>query len=342
MPKYLIVDDEPLIRKGLMKLISRVAPEWTPCGEAWNGLEGVQLATELLPDLILSDIRMPEMDGLDMARKLIELAVPVPVVFFTGHDEFAYVQTAIQNNAFDYLLKPIKEQDVRQLLDRYEREFGQAGPIRREDVSQIKQFEFRLQSAFEAGNAEMLEELENWYDRLKTSISLRTFVDLTTRTLQSFLLRHDMICAEFKPVINDTNASNVIRSLQAFCAAQLEETLGNRTNPLIRKVKDWVEERMEDNPSLAEAAELVHLSPTYFSEYFKKHEGETFQQYVVRVKVQRAKQLLEDPLLRVYDIASRVGYADHRHFSKVFQSKVGATPTEYRNRILGIAGAAKE
>ncbi|MEK5645841.1 hypothetical protein BK138_32165 [Paenibacillus rhizosphaerae] len=342
MPKYLIVDDEPLIRKGLIKLITRVAPGWSLCGEAWDGLEGVQLAQSLRPDLILTDIRMPKMSGLEMSGKLIELAIPIPVVFFTGHDEFTYIQTAMKNKAFDYLLKPVKENDVMQLFDRYAREIGPAKEIRREDLSLVKQYEFHLQSVLESGNVSQLEQLESWYDKLQEFMSLRNFVELTTRTLHSHLLRHDVIGMEFKPVINDTNATNVICSLQAFCITQLEEVQNNQSNLLIQQVKDWLELHLDANPSLTEAAELIHLSPTYFSEYFKKHVGETFLNYMVRLKIQRSKQLLGDHSLRIYDVASRVGYTDHRHFSRVFQSKVGLTPTEYRNRILGIHEVSKE
>lgn len=335
MLNYLIVDDEPLIRKGIIKLISRVAPEWKACGEAWNGAEGLEMAERLRPDLIFSDIRMPEMDGLSMAALLIERGFAVPIVFFTGHDEFAYIQQALKNNAFDYLLKPIKENDVRQLFSRYEREHVVNQAVEKKDMTLIKQYEFYLQNALESENLKLLEELEGWYDRLRASLPLRSFVELTIRTVNSYLLRRDVIGAEYRPVINATNASNVIRMLQAHCIAQVEETRESSTNRIIEKVRRWVNERIQDNPSLSDAAELVHLNVTYFSEYFKKNAGETFSQYVTRAKIQRAKTLLADPSLRVYDVAEKVGYSDHRHFSKVFQSIVGTTPSEFRNKATG-------
>lgn len=336
MAKYLIVDDEPLIRKGLAKLIARTAPGWELCGEAWNGREGLEMAISLQPDLIFSDIRMPEMDGLAMAGKLIEQAITVPVVFFTGHDEFSYIQTALKSNAFDYLLKPIKETDVHLLFNRYEREFGIGKTVDKKDMTLIKQYEFYLLSALETYNLGYLENLEAWFTQLQEVISLRSFVDLTTRTVNSYLMRLDVMGSEYKPVISETNASNVIRKLQAYCIAQLEETRSHSTNRIIEKVQAWVEEHIQENPSLADAADLVHLSATYFSEYFKKNAGETFSQYVMLAKIQRSKTLLANHALRVYDVAEQVGYNDHRHFSKVFQSKVGMTPTEYRNKVLGI------
>jgi len=340
MSKYLIVDDEPLIRRGLAKLITRVAPEWELCGEAWDGAEGLELAAALRPDLILSDIRMPEMNGLTMAQRLIDQGVPIPVVFFTGHDEFAYIQQALKTNAFDYLLKPVQETDVRLLFERYEREFGVPKALPLKDTSAIKQFEFYLANALEGRNEAALRSLESWYDKLAGSLTLRAFVDLTTRTVNSYLLRHDIIGSEYKPVINETNAANVIQRLQDYCVAQLEETQAKAANAIIEQTKEWLDRNLHANPTLSDAADHVNLNPTYFSEYFKKHMGETFLQYTTRAKMQRAKALLADRSLKVYDIALQIGYSDHRHFSKVFHSKVGMTPSEYRSHVLGYGGSS--
>ncbi len=335
MPRYLIVEDEMLIRKGLAKLISRYAPDWQLIGEAWNGREGLEMAVSQRPDLIFTDIRMPEMDGLAMARTLIDQAVSIPIVFFTGHDEFAYIQAALKNQAFDYLLKPLKDDDIRPIFDRYEREYG-SGHTQQQDLALIKEYESFLISAMESDCLDKFECLEDWYLKMRIFMSLRSFIEWTTRTVNSYLLRHDIIGSEFKPVINETNASTVIRKLADFCIAQLKETKERYSNQLIQKVKDWVDLNIENNPSLTDAADLIHLNPTYFSEYFKKHVGETFIQYLAGVKITRAKAFLADHSLRVYDIAAMVGYADQRHFSKVFQAKVGMTPSEYRNKKLGL------
>lgn len=338
MPSYLIVDDEPIIRKGVNKLISRVAPNWNVCGEAWNGHEGFELAKELQPNLILSDIRMPEMDGLLMSQQLINQGISIPVVFLTGHDEFSYVQQALKNHAFDYLLKPIKEKDVQELFDRFEREYAVKSELNQKDMSRLKQYEYFLFNALESKNTQSLEEFEKWYKKLEDMITLRAFVNMTIRVVNSYLIKFNIIGFEYKPIINETNALNVIRKLQEYCLSELQAIQTNSTNQLIERVREWIDENIHDSISLSDAADLIHLHPTYFSEYFKKTTGETFSQYVIRRKIERAKELLVDYSLRVYDIAVKVGYTDQRHFSKVFQTKVGITPTEYRNKVLGIRG----
>lgn len=339
MSKYIIVDDEPLIRRGLTALISRIAPDWTLAGEAWDGEEGLALAEEQNPDLIFSDIRMPEMNGLTMTQLLIDRGMSIPVVFFTGHDEFVYIQQALKANAFDYLLKPVRETDVRLLFERYGREFGVRKAVPQRDSAAIKQYEFYLMNALESRSTDALRQLESWYAKLQETLTLRVFVDLTMRTVNSYLLRYDIIGAEYKPVINETNAAKVIQRLEDYCAAQLEETRTAAVNPVIENTKAWLERQLHANPTLSDAADHVQMNPTYFSEYFKKHVGETFLQYTTRMKMQRAKAMLADHTFRVYDVASQVGYSDHRHFSKVFQSKTGMTPTEYRSQALSMSSA---
>lgn len=337
MNKYIIVDDEPLIRNGLSALISRLSPEWKLVGEAWDGQEGLELAKEKQPDLIFTDIRMPEMSGLTMAQRLIDQGLSIPIVFFTGHDEFVYIQQAIKTNAFDYLLKPVRETDVRLLFERYEREYGIRKVVSQRDTSMIKQYEFYLMNALESRNTDVLRQLESWYTKLEEVLSLRMFVELTTRIVNSYLLRLDIIGAEYKPAINDTNAVNVIQRLEDYCVAQLQETQTYAINPVIENTKAWLDQQLHKNPTLSDAADHVQMNPTYFSEYFKKHVGETFLQYTTRIKMLRAKELLADHTLRVYDVASQIGYSDHRHFSKVFQSKTGMTPSEYRSEVLSMS-----
>jgi two-component system response regulator YesN len=336
MNKYLIIDDEPLIRKGLAKLISRVSPDWTMCGEADNGLEGLDMIQSLQPDLVFTDIRMPDMDGLTMNRLLIEQAIPVPIVFFTGHDEFSYIQQAIRQNAFDYLLKPVQEAEVRRLFAKYEQEFAPRTISSQRQITQIQEYESFLSRAFETRDEAMLAQLRDWYEKLKDLLPIRSFVELTNWTVQNALWQHGLFCHEFKPVISDSNTERVLQKLQEYCQLQMKEAKKHTVNQIIEKVKAWVDTHIDKPVGLKEAAELVHFNPTYFSEYFKQHVGETFSQYVLRQKIRRAKTLLADQTLRIRDVALMVGYTDHRHFSKVFYANVGLTPSKYRNLVLGI------
>ena len=110
--RVFLVDDEKLIREGMKKLLKWEAYGMEICGEAGNGRDALQAILELLPDIVLTDLRMPAMDGLTLASKLSVQAPSVEVVIITGYDEFEYAKEAVRSGVFDYLLKPVSQQEL--------------------------------------------------------------------------------------------------------------------------------------------------------------------------------------------------------------------------------------
>lgn len=135
--KTLLVDDEPLARERLAALLGEFA-DVEVVGEAGDGIAALEAAERLRPDLVLLDIRMPRMDGLEAARHLGSFDPAPAIVFCTAYDDHALA--AFDANAVDYLLKPIRSERLRAAIDRARR-FGRAaldavtnadGPARRE------------------------------------------------------------------------------------------------------------------------------------------------------------------------------------------------------------------
>lgn len=108
MFKVLIIDDEPIIRKGLRNIINWKNFECEVCGEASDGLKGIELINELHPEIIITDVRMPAMDGLTMIKEVKEALPGTKIIILTGYRDFDYAQDALKLGAFDYLLKPTK------------------------------------------------------------------------------------------------------------------------------------------------------------------------------------------------------------------------------------------
>lgn len=113
--KCLVVDDESLARQRLTRLLEGMG-EWTVCGEAANGEQALQQVQQLRPDLVLMDIRMPGMDGIEAARHIVQLENPPALVFATAYGDHAL--EAFETQAVDYLLKPIHPQRLQQALDK--------------------------------------------------------------------------------------------------------------------------------------------------------------------------------------------------------------------------------
>ena len=114
--KIVVVEDESSIRNGLAKMIGRLDPDYELVGTAGNGLEGLQLVQETEPDLVIMDIQMPEMNGLDMLEHLRKGGYTGRAVVLTAYSDFDYAKRAIGMNIDNYLLKPIKIQELKETL----------------------------------------------------------------------------------------------------------------------------------------------------------------------------------------------------------------------------------
>lgn len=113
--KILIVDDEALARERLHELVIELFPA-SHIVEAANGIEALDKITEHSPEIILLDIRMPGMDGLELANHLLHLETPPAIVFTTAYQEHAL--SAFEANAVDYLLKPIRKERLKTAIER--------------------------------------------------------------------------------------------------------------------------------------------------------------------------------------------------------------------------------
>ena len=124
--RIVIVEDEPRIREGLARLVGKIKSEYRIVGEAGDGLEGARMIAELRPELVITDVRMPELDGLEMLERLREDAVEVKAIVLSAYSEFSYAREAIKLGVSEYLLKPINVGDLTQALknidDRIENE----------------------------------------------------------------------------------------------------------------------------------------------------------------------------------------------------------------------------
>ena len=122
MYKVLIIDDEPIIRKGLKNIVNWRQFDCEICAEASDGLEGAELIKKLLPDIIFTDIKMPEVDGLSMIREIRDVVPESRIIILTGYRDFDYAQEAVKLGAFDFILKPSKIEELTAVVKRAVRE----------------------------------------------------------------------------------------------------------------------------------------------------------------------------------------------------------------------------
>ncbi len=137
MYTLLLIDDEPEIRVGLREVISFEEYGFEVVGEAANGLEGIQKAEELRPDLIITDIRMPLMDGLTMCAEIRKVLPATQFMILSGYDDFEYARQAIELRTMAYLLKPISAEEFKQMLKDMRKKLDEEF-ARRKDLVQLK------------------------------------------------------------------------------------------------------------------------------------------------------------------------------------------------------------
>lgn len=112
MIKVLVVDDEAIVRKGIVLETDWKALNCVVVGEASNGEEGLEAVERFRPDLIVCDIKMPKMSGIEMLTTIRERGDNTPVIFLTAYSDFSYAQQAIRLSASDYLLKPFEDGEL--------------------------------------------------------------------------------------------------------------------------------------------------------------------------------------------------------------------------------------
>ena len=243
MKKVLLVDDERWVRTALKWTINKLNLPLQVVHEAQNGLEALDWIKMNDVDLILTDIRMPIMDGLSLVKELSSLNGAYDVIVITVHDEFQFVQQAIRSGVTDYLLKPIEENEIKVCL-------------------------------------------EKWLNKIS----------------------------------NEVKTSN--QPLPEKEAIPLST---------IDRVLDYINKTPLDQITLKEAAESIHINPSYLSQLFKQQLNKKFVDYITELRIDESKRLLQNTTLRMSEIAERVGYSDLAYFSNNFKRIVGSSPSEYRN-----------
>jgi two-component system response regulator AlgR len=114
--KLLIVDDEQLARERLHSLVAELDPAYEVVGEAADGITAIESVRALQPDIVLLDIHMPGMNGIDVAQQLARLPIPPAVVFATAYDNHAL--EAFEAQAIAYLLKPVRAEKLAEAIDK--------------------------------------------------------------------------------------------------------------------------------------------------------------------------------------------------------------------------------
>lgn len=358
----LIVDDEPLVLEGLSFMIDWESHGFRICGEAFDGEEALERIKQLNPDLVVTDISMPVMDGLQLIEHCTKvLGAPCRFVILSGHDEFSAAHRALTYGVIDYWLKPIDTMEIHAALGKFRREWSRsdgdatAGTLAITSPLEaawtvpvaddpLLEAEDRLLLAIQSGDTASLEETA---ERLCRQVELsfggdgeagkaflsNVLLEVTWKVLEGEILDsaprddHDL-----SPPILSNRADSWPGVLTAFACKASERLVRQRfeTGPAW-EVARIIRERYYEPLQLQTIARMLHFQPAYLGQLFKKQMGMSFLDYVHRTRVEAARKLLRRTNLKIADVARRVGYEDPEQFAAKFKQWLGMTPSQYKN-----------
>ncbi|MBR6160009.1 MAG: response regulator [Lachnospiraceae bacterium] len=137
--RILIVEDEIRIREGIQKLLSRIGPEYEIVGEANDGGEGLEMCRKLAPDLVITDVQMPNMNGLEMLEAIYAEGMMTKAIVLSAYSEFEYARSAMKLGVTEYLLKPVNLGDFSNALENIKRQIAEDNRRKPEKVGTLDQ-----------------------------------------------------------------------------------------------------------------------------------------------------------------------------------------------------------
>lgn len=356
-----IVDDEDIVRDGLTQYVPWYDYGMEVVGTAENGMEAYDFICKHEVDLVISDIYMPRMDGLELVEKLKESGKSPVVILISGHSDFEYAKRAIKSKiVFEYILKPISFEELDKVLAAAKakiinEELKSEFPIlTKEEWAKLaldeKEDKISKQSIIinEINLCDLNHALrlfhESWNFMIKNAYSQNMIARyciemgiglielvLQERNSREILLEDPILAVNSKSDLADIHAYSEKLINTAYKVMSHKERMD--VSPLISAALEYLNENYANHDqALNLLADKLNVSPNYLCLKFKEETGINYTKYLNSLRVKHAKELLRDIRLKVYMVSDMVGFDDTRYFSRIFRTYTGYTPTEFQKK----------
>ncbi|MBD2844016.1 response regulator [Paenibacillus sp. IB182496] len=335
MYHVLVVEDEPLIRDAVVEMVQQMEG-FKVTGEAASCEEGWRLMQELWPTLVITDIQLPDADGLELLRRIRTQQLPVVSIIISGHDNFPYAQHAIRLNVSEYLLKPISERELHGAMTR--------SISRLAAFAEPNQLLLEMQAFIDGMPDSQSVQLFERADRIVDRIFGTRMQDPGARISYSHIFAAKLVdCVKaIDPTYADSGLPEeagrhqvrlYMRELLHEWIRQYPQFAGSNMKLVIARAITYMEDHLTEDMTLKQIADYSNLSASYFGVLFKQHTGKSYVNYFNQLRVDKALELLRSSDRKIYEIAEAVGFASLPYFNRVFKQVLAMTPNEYRKRL---------
>lgn len=341
MERYglMLVDDEPWALIGMEEIIDWEAAGFEIVARCSCGTEALNEIQKKKIDAVITDIRMPDMDGLQLIEKLREYQPELPCMVVSAYSDFSVAREALCLAAVYYIVKPLSVEEVeragkllREKLDRTQSmdrilQIDSEKPSFPKYVSADRKCRLLL-SLRRDSLPERKSEASLWQE-----IRMGRYYGLLTDYIGGEKIDEVGISCAFE---NCNDADGMIRSAKAslkgkFIYADMEAN--GKAGQLMSDVQLYLFEHMSEELSLSQLAQHFYLTEAYLSDLFKKTTGRTITHFLRDLRLERSKQLLRDTDDTLAEIALRCGYRDYSYYGKQFKNSVGVSPEQYRRQL---------
>ena len=357
--KVVIIDDEPWTRDVIVKLTRWQELGLELVGEAADGETGMELVREIRPDIVITDVRMPRISGIELVRIMRGEGLSTPVLIISGYDEFEYVRSALKLGVADYLLKPIKAEELNQqlkscvqllkkeeLIPNSSMQLGFFADGWQSGYSRIKA---SIETALQLGNKEKVRSNLAELSRLiaeneGSNPSMTTMIGIYYALLFPLQKYVDTMGMEREDVFGKAGPQFVFSRDNTI--AQMTEFINGLYNTVIDRAERqqhsrldieavcrYISENYTAGITLEHTADVFHVTKEYLSKAFKTARGEGFSEYVTSMRMKKAYELISEYDAPLKDVGAMVGYYDLAHFYKTFKKHFGKTPGEIKSRL---------
>jgi two-component system response regulator YesN len=254
-------------------------------------------------------------------------------IMISGHDNFEFAQQAIRFNVVDYLLKPFGEEQLKSALNRAMNRLSLLQPVH-DYVLQIQDFIDRMgQMDYPLLAKHISSLIKSIYDAKKMDKKARVSL-LRILSGKMLELMPDLEAdPNLRPQFSDVSDFDQILNYFIMLA---EFWMQKRSQPeskfILQKVCSYLSENYMNNISVGDMAKYASLSPSHFRYLFKQHTGTTFVNYLNGLRIDKAKVLLLEDDLKIYEVCEMTGFVSQPYFNRMFKEKTDMTPAEYRKR----------